>query len=153
MNKEKIIAFAIRYGITFAIMVVITILLINHFGYSPDAPADDRYLVLADAFTVPAMIAMLFGALLWVSTTGFFDSIGYAVSVAVNIILPIKRNPKIEKYYDYKVRKAEKRFKGYGFLLISGAIYFVIALVFIVGGILLQSFWDDRKKDKQSNVK
>ena len=45
-------------------------------------------------------------------------------------LIPFMRRGEYEKYYDYKVRKGEKRIGGYGFLLISGAIYLAVGVVF-----------------------
>ena len=130
MDNGKILNRIKKYGITFAVMVVITIGVIISRGYSFDSPAFERYRILADAFTIPAMLSILVGTLIWVSTTGFFDFVSYSITVGFRTHLPFSRQEKAERYYDYKVRKNQKRFSGYGFLLISGAIYLVIAIIF-----------------------
>ena len=91
----------------------------------------DKYLILCDAFTVPGMLLILAGCLMWASTTGVLDGLSYAVRYAVFSLIPGKRLERDEKYGDYIMRKREKRVKGYGFLFISGLITMVVALVFM----------------------
>ena len=74
--KEKIISLLKRYGICFALMGLASFGILSSLGYSAADPASIRYLNLADAFTVPGVIMLLLGVLVWISTTGFFDSIG-----------------------------------------------------------------------------
>ena len=130
--KEKIISLVKKYGITFALMGLFTWGILSGYGYSVDAPIADRYLQLSDAFFVPGIIVLLLGALVWVSTTGFFDSFSYVVGVGLRALLPFMRRGDHEKYYDYKVRKGEHRASGFGFLLISGAIYILVGVVFTI---------------------
>ena len=128
--KKKIISLVTKYLICFAVMAAFTVGILDSVGYSPYHPASLKYLSLADAFFVPGIVVFLFGVLIWVSTTGFFDSISYAVTVGLGSLLPFLRREGKEKYYDYKLRKNEKRIKGYGFILISGLAYLLIGAVF-----------------------
>ena len=91
----------------------------------------DLYRYLCDAFTVPGILLLCFGALMWVSTTGFFDGIGYAMRYALFSLIPGKRLERDERYGDYVERKRENRAKGFGFLFISGAVTMAVALVFM----------------------
>lgn len=130
--KEKIISIVKKYGITFVVMGLFTWGILSNYGYSADTSLVDKYRYWADAFFVPGIIVLLFGVLIWVSTTGFFDAISYGIGVGLKALLPFMRRDDYEKYYDYKVRKDEKRIKGYSFLLISGAIYVFVGAIFTI---------------------
>ena len=91
----------------------------------------DKYLILCDAFTVPGMLLICFGAMLWVSTTGALDGLSYAVRFAVYSLIPAKRLERDEKYGDYIERKSQNRVKGYGFLFFAGLITMAVALIFM----------------------
>lgn len=107
-------------GLTMAVL-----LLRDHFSAQDPAQI---YLNLADAFTIPAVVMLMVGLLLWVSSSGGFDMIGYGLKRAKDAFIPSKYIH--EQYYDYKMRKNKKRIKGYSFMFISGGIYFVPAIVF-----------------------
>lgn len=85
---------------------------------------------LCDGFTLPAVILLCVGGLVWASNEGALDGIGYVLSFTIKSLTPGKRST-IEKYADYVARKREKRGGGYGFLLISGAVVMAVALVFL----------------------
>lgn len=92
----------------------------------------DQYLILCDAFTVPGVLLILFGAMVWVSNQGALDGLAYCVRFAVFSLIPGKRLERDEKYGEYVERKSQNRLKGYGFLFWSGLATMAIALVFMV---------------------
>lgn len=91
----------------------------------------DKFLYLADAFTIPGMLLILLGAMVWVSNQGALDGIAYCVRLAIYSLIPGKRVERDEKYGDYVERKRGKRVKGYGFLFFSGIATMLIAFVFM----------------------
>ena len=91
----------------------------------------DWYLTLCDAFTIPGMLLILFGAMVWVSNMGALDGLAYCVRFAVFSLIPGKRLERDEKYGEYIERKSQHRIKGYGFLFWSGLVTMAIALVFM----------------------
>lgn len=127
--KQKVISLVKKYGITFALMGLFTWSILASRGYSSDMSQADKLFHLGDAFFVPGIVVVLFGALVWVSTTGFFDALSYGAMFAIHALLPFTRRGDNEKYYDYKVRKDEKRAKGYGFIFICGAIYLLVGII------------------------
>ena len=129
--NEKIIALIKKYVSAFFILGAATgiILLLRNFSPADDAAV--RYLNLADAFTIPAVIMLMIGLLIWISTTGNFDMLTYAFSRAKEAFIP-SPGYKHEQFYDYKVRKDAKRIKGYSFLFVAGGIYMIPAIVFNV---------------------
>jgi hypothetical protein len=94
-------------------------------------PLVEQYRILCDAFTVPGLLLIIFGSLLWVSNTGALDGLMYAVTTAVRFLIPGGRLKMEEKYGDYVERRREKPVRGYGFLLISGCVTMAISLVFM----------------------
>lgn len=106
-----------------------TALILMLRGYSAQDPIEVRYLNLSDAFTVPAVIMIMVGILVWISSMGGFDMLGYAFKRAKEAFIP---SPSYhhEQFYDYKVRQDEKRAKSFGYMFISGGIYFIPGIVF-----------------------
>ena len=100
----------------------------NDFGKTEETWM--RLKLLADAFTVPGVLLMMVAALIWVSSDGFFDGIGYAGRTAIRMVLPFFSMEE-ERFYDYKRRRANNRIRGYSFLFYIGATFFVISLGFL----------------------
>lgn len=92
----------------------------------------ERYRILCDAFTVPGLLLIMVGLLIWVSSKGALDGLTYALRGLARVFIPgagLREN--IENYHDYLKRKEEKRAKGYGFLFHVGGISLAIGLVFL----------------------
>ncbi len=86
----------------------------------------------SDAFSSAGVMMILAGLLVWVSNEGAFNGIGYALSIAWKSLVPGGRGKRMETYADYLDRKEQKRITGFGFILIVGAVYLAIGLVFMV---------------------
>lgn len=127
--REKIISYLKRYIIAFLILGISSILILSLREYSGADAAAVRYLNLADAFTIPSVVMLMVGILVWLSTTGTFDMFSYGLSRAKQSFIPSPQY-KDEKFYDYKMRKEKERAKGYSFLFVSGVIYMIPAVVF-----------------------
>ena len=91
----------------------------------------EKYRTLCDAFTIPGLLALCVGVLIWASNDGFFYGLSYCLNVAWRALIPGARY-KHERYYDYVTRKKEKRMSGYGFLFLCGGVCMAIAIVFMV---------------------
>ena len=89
----------------------------------------ERYRTLCDAFTIPAVLALCGGFLLWAANDGAFHGLTYCVGIAWKVLLPGGRQ-KIEKYYDYVTRRKEKKITGFGFVFVVGGVCLVVALIF-----------------------
>lgn len=64
---------------------------------------------LSDAFFVIGFFNFGLGGLVKVSTTGFFDIFGYSAKAILNFFVPRSIFQDSGSYYEYKVKKAEKR--------------------------------------------
>ena len=96
------------------------------------ATQQDQYRMLCDAFTVPGLLMILMGALLWVSNEGALNGVSYCLRMALFALIPGKRQQGYEKYGDYVERKSQKKIHGYGFLFLCGSVVMAVALVFLV---------------------
>lgn len=129
MSKERRNVL-IRYGITTFVgaLAVCVRVFSDEFAQSDQV---NRYRILCDAFTVPGLLFILFGGLVWASNEGAFDGIRYALTRAIKMLVPFMGG-KRESYGDYLERRQEKgKTKGYSFLFVVGAVFMAVALIFL----------------------
>lgn len=129
--SERLKTNLIKYGGSAAFVALLAVAYISARDFA-GAELVDKYLILCDAFTVPGMLLICLGALMWASTTGALDGLTYAVRYAIFSLIPGKRLERDEKYGDYIERRSKNRAKGYGFLFVSGLITMAIAAVFMI---------------------
>ena len=89
----------------------------------------EKYRALCDAFTVPGLLCLCIGALIWASNDGFFYGIGYCLKAAWQALIP-GAGHRMGNYYDYVTGKKEKQAAGYGCLLVVGSMCMAAAFVF-----------------------
>lgn len=120
----------IKYGscAAFVVLFVVCNMVMKDFA---SADLTGKYLILCDGFTVPAVLMIMAGCLIWAEGEGIFYGISYAAKMAIRSLIPGGRLQEDERYGDYVARKREKKVKGYGFLFIAGAVTMVVALVFM----------------------
>lgn len=128
INKEKLKSYLVKYLALFAILGLATVLILMLRGHFTETNATNRYVNIADALTIPAVLMCAVGALLVLGSKGSFDMLSYGLRGIVNAFLPMARSNQ-ETYYDYKQRKSEKKRGNFWPLVISGAIYFIPALI------------------------
>ena len=111
-NKKKWIKRLIILIIDVALIVWITVS--RHGKILGDVTISTVH-ALSDGFFVVGLLNLGFGFLMWVSTTGFFDIFGYSAKAILNFFIPrsmlerMGRTDKTGDFYEYKVKKAEKR--------------------------------------------
>ncbi len=124
-------SFLLKYGLTTVGAGLVTLLTLDLHGFSELETMAERYKLLADAFTIPGVILVMVAALVWISSDGFFDGLGYIFGRIGGMILPFYGAKKPHRtYYDYKMSKKGKRAKGYGFLFFVGLAFVAVALIF-----------------------
>ena len=128
MSKLKVNL--IKYGCCAAFVAILATAYISMRDFA-GAEAVDKYLILCDAFTVPGMLLIMFGCLLWASSLGALDGLSYVVRFAVMSLIPGKRAKRDETYGDFLEHRMANRTKGYGFLFIAGLVTMAVALVFM----------------------
>lgn len=103
-----------KYGMQTAIGLALAFAVMWERGLADSGSIEDRVLAVCDGFSTTALLYLSIGILLWVSTTDFFDIFSYALQKGAHAILPMVFQEDLGKYYDYKIRKKEKREKSSG---------------------------------------
>lgn len=123
----------LKYGTTSAIGILLVWLYFwiqfEDLSVLADLETLELYRRVCDAFTVPGVLILMGGCLVWLSNEGALDGVSYAVSFAIRMLIPGMGGH--ERYSEYLERKRSNRVKGYGFLFIVGGIFLGIALVFM----------------------
>lgn len=119
----------LKYGITGSACALIAVFYCWVRDFS-QMELVEKYRTLCDAFTVPGLLCLCVGVLIWASNDGLFYGLSYCLNVAWRALIPGARH-NVERYYDYVTRKKEKQFSGYGFLFLCGGVCMAIALVFM----------------------
>ena len=118
-----------KFAITLAICFALAALYCG-LGHTPNMTEEDRLRTLCDGLTLPGILCLCVGSLVWVSGQGFFDGLGYCLSVTRNALFPSYRRG-TETYYDYVRRHQKSRKADCGFLFACGGICLAIALLFV----------------------
>lgn len=125
----------ISYAVTTSIGLLAAYAIMSMQGLFTEPDVVVIYRILADAFSVPGVLLMCFAGLVWVSSDGFFDALGYTAARVGGMFIPAYR-AKHENYLTYKQRKnkerSEKERGSIGFLLFVGLGFFIITIVFYV---------------------
>ena len=110
-NKKKWIK---RIIILVIDVILITLISISRYNTRLASDPINVFHAMSDGFFVTGFLNFGFGALIWISTTGFFDIFGYSAKSILNFFLPrswmerMGMTPKGD-FYEYKVKKREKR--------------------------------------------
>ncbi|MBE5863568.1 MAG: DUF3899 domain-containing protein [Lachnospiraceae bacterium] len=99
----------------------------------PASEASENFRMLADAATIPGLLFVMFGALIWAASLGAMDGVSYGLGYALRAFLPGGRMQPEETYAEHIAKRREKyaNSRGYGFLFITGIIFLAIAGIFI----------------------
>lgn len=126
MKKAKV-------WIQLAVGLLIALFIMWYQGAFIATKASDIVMAVGDGFTVAAVLYLGMGALMWISTTGFFDIFGFAFKRAARVFIPNFFVDAEGNFYEYKMGKVEKR-KGFSqhSALIIGAIFLAISIVLTV---------------------
>ena len=128
--SKKVKARLLKYGITGGICLCLAVFYCVARDFS-QLELVEKYRVLCDGFTIPGLLSLCVGVLIWASNDGIFYGLGYCLDVARKALIPGGRY-KMEKYYDYVMRHKEKIITGYGFLFVCGGVCMAAAIVFLV---------------------
>ena len=129
MSKERKTQL-IKYGASagfVALMVYVYISLRDFAGVE----LTEKFRMLSDAFTIPGVLLIMAGAMVWSSNQGALDGLGYVTSTMVRGLIPGGRAKADERYADYVERKRNNPVRGFSFLFLTGGITIAISLVFL----------------------
>lgn len=121
-----------EYIIKAVIMVIITIIIIATKDITNQENAKDVLTILVDAFTVPGIIFVCFGTLIFCANGGTFDMLAYGCRTVLALF---KSNPRDEKYRnfrEYKEAKAEHPKKFASYLICGGAFVLIGLILFVI---------------------
>ncbi len=129
--SDKLKSSLIKYGTSAIFALLIAFLHISLNKGFADMELTEKLRVLSDAFTIPGVLLIMAGALVWVTNQGTLYGVGYITSMGLKILIPGKGLEMTEKYADYVERKRSKKISGYGFLFVSGGITLAVGIVFM----------------------
>lgn len=120
-----------KYGITTLIGAMMAFTTMKSYNLAEAATDMEKYRILSDAFTIPGVILIMVGLLVMVSNGGFFNGMAYAFSYAARLLVPgVSKD--VGRYGDFIERRAQRGKTGFGFLIIVGAAFLAVAVVFLV---------------------
>ncbi len=118
-----------QYAITTLIGLAMSIGFSMAQGFSLEASLKLNMRSLSDGFFVASMLIGGIGALVWVSTTGFFDILAYAGRNLQILLSSLWRHNEHMTYIEYKAMRDEKRGRVKAFLLVVAAFLLAIAVL------------------------
>ena len=118
-----------RYGITVACGAGLVWLILDLHGYAALTAMVDRYRLLSNAFTIPGAILLMMGLLVLISGSGAYDGLSYVLNWLKLTLLPFGKQ---ERYYDHVQRRHARKKPNGGFLIITGAAFLAVAILFLV---------------------
>lgn len=122
----------LKYLIAAAVgaLFAVAVLLIGQYSAATDKPS--KYRMLSDAFTFAGVLLTLFSALVFISSKGGFDGIGYALGKLVGMLVPFA-DGKNETYAEYKDRKhSGSSAEGHSCTFFCGIVYLAVSVIFTV---------------------
>lgn len=119
---------ALKYGLCLLFIGALAVMFLSSRDLSD---LKTRYRLLCDAFTIPGVLLLCAGSLVWVSNLGALDGLAYGLRLAIRALIPRKRLEKEVSYHDFVTEKRAHPIRGYGFLLICGGISVAVSLVFL----------------------
>ena len=126
-NKKTLISMLVQLTIAIALALGVAV----YQGLGPELAAYLNFRCLSDGLFVSTVIFAGMGALLWISTTGFFDIFSYGFKSLLVLFSPLKKASEHPHYYEYKCEKDAKR-EGKPLthtVLIVGVICLVLSLI------------------------
>ena len=121
----------IKYGASAGFVVLMAYFYISLRDFA-GAELAEKFRMLSDSLTIPGVLLIMAGAMLWASNQGALDGLGYVTSTMVRGLIPGGRAKADERYADYVERKRNNPIRGYSFLFLTGGIAVAIGLVFTV---------------------
>lgn len=118
-----------RCAILVVVSAAIAVLIAVSRGLSLELPLQLNARYLSDGLFVVGFLLTGMGALIWISTTGFFDIMSYAVKSFLVLFTPLKKPKEHPSFFDYKETREGKRGKPRFSMLGVGVIYLVLSVI------------------------
>ena len=91
----------------------------------------DVYKVLCNAFFVPGICTLGFGALIWSTNGGTFDMLAFGVIKLVDLFKKDLTKVKYKTFYDYRKAQQEKQ-RSFSAYIVVGVVVLAISILFLV---------------------
>ena len=117
-----------KYLITFGVGFGLALWVMVSKGVFDEERLFMIYQIIAEGLSVPAVLMLGFGGLIFVSNEGNFDSLSYGLTTFFDLFRKEKRN-KFKTFYDYRESKKDQKL-GFGFLLVCGLLFVALVAVF-----------------------
>lgn len=119
-----------RYPIVLGLETLLALILFFARG-GMNLNGKDFFSVLCDAAFVPGILTFCFGLLVVVSNGGVFDMVRYAFAKAGNSFRREENRRELpDSYYDYVCARHGGKQAQFGFILISGLVFILFAVIF-----------------------
>lgn len=123
----------LKYVIATAIGFAVMLLILNARGvFAGGLDQAALYGALCDGFFVPGILILCIGCMIFVSQQGAFDALSFGVKLLINLLKPSGIKGGGETFTDYKARKAAEPHSPFGFLILVGGLFMIVAVVFQV---------------------
>lgn len=122
------------YIITSLTGLMMTYITMSNYGIFEAQSAKEVIFIISSALSIPGVIIMMIGCLVWVSKDGFFDGISYAFSYTFKMMIP-GTDKTMSKYKDYIAEKAEKRAEkkvSFAYFFIVGGVFLVLSVILLI---------------------
>lgn len=103
------------------------------FGLSAAPNVNEACRCLSDGFFVVGVLYGGLGALIAISTTGIFDIISYGFKSLLVLFTALRDPAKHDSFYEYKMKKEEKRGETRWEVLAGGVLCLALAALTLVG--------------------
>ncbi len=128
MHKKKLF---LSYLITFVIALVLSFLIASYRGFAFQNSVYLNAWALSDGTFVTGLLLTGVGALVWVSTTGFFDIFSYGFHSLLLLFTAFKKPQDHMNFYDYQQEKKEKRGATPVYIFVVGVLFVLLSLLFL----------------------
>lgn len=126
-HKKQILEYSITTGVCL-ILVFVVALIQNIFAQTE---LFRIFMILCDGFFIVGLLTVCLGLLFFVNNNGAFDMLVYGVGRFFSMFKKKPNDVKYQTFYDYSVAKAERPKADFIYLLIIGAAFIVISLIFL----------------------
>ncbi len=128
--SSKVKSTLLKYGVTAVLCAAVAVSIFLSGNYDTSMVLE-RYRLLSDAFSLPGIMTIFAGLMVWLSNEGAMDAITWVMTYAFKSLFPGLRGER-ERYGDYVERRREKRVQGYGYLFVVGGLFLTVGLVFVI---------------------
>lgn len=130
--KKKLKADLISSAVIAAVGLAVSYLYLYLHEFSNVETLVEKYRMLSDCFTIPGVVFLMIGALIWISGLGALDGLGFVLHSLKIRLIPGARIDREEGYYEYVQKKREKKTKAYLPFLYVGAFFTALGIIFII---------------------